>query len=70
MSRNYSSEIGRKVLEGQASYGVVAFGTRNLDWVVDTIRRQKEHHAAGRMEERLERITEMEAAQANAGQAP
>ena len=61
---------GRKVLEWQAGYGVVSFGTRNLEWVVDYIRRQKEHHAVGRLESRLERITEMEEAQAGAPQAP
>jgi REP element-mobilizing transposase RayT len=44
----------------QGGYGVVSFGTRDLDWVVGYIRRQKEHHAKGTGIDRLERITEME----------
>jgi REP element-mobilizing transposase RayT len=27
--------LGRKVLEWQAGYGVVSFGTRDLPWVVE-----------------------------------
>jgi hypothetical protein len=29
---------------------------RNLPWVVDYVKGQREHHAAGRAESRLERI--------------
>jgi hypothetical protein len=29
----------------------------NLPWVQDYIARQKEHHATGRLEDRLERIS-------------
>jgi putative transposase len=46
----------------QVGYGVVSFGTRDLKWVIDYIRNQKEHHARGKVEDRLERITEMEEA--------
>jgi putative transposase len=46
----------RKVLTWQAGYGVVSFGTRNLPWVVQYVRKQREHHARGQMRERLERI--------------
>jgi REP element-mobilizing transposase RayT len=46
----------RRVLEWQAGYGVVSFGTRDLDWVVRYILNQKEHHAQGTVYERLERI--------------
>jgi len=62
---------GRKVLEWQAGYGVVSFGTRDLPWVVAYIRNQREHHARGTVHERLERITqeEPEAAVAQAGAA-
>jgi putative transposase len=49
-----------KVLQWQVGYGVVSFGTRELPWVVDYIRKQREHHAAGRIFDRLERITELE----------
>jgi putative transposase len=49
-----------KVLQWQAGYGVVSFGTRDLDWVKQYIRNQREHHASGKVVDRLERITEIE----------
>jgi putative transposase len=45
-----------KVLEWQAGYGVVSFGTKDLEWVLAYIRDQKLHHARGAVFERLERI--------------
>jgi putative transposase len=45
-----------KVLEWQAGYGVVSFGTRAMDWVREYIRAQKEHHANGTTHDRLEQI--------------
>lgn len=51
---------GRGSLAWQAGYGVVSFGKRDLPWVVDYIKRQREHHATGRAEDRLERITQVE----------
>ncbi len=53
---NRRSGMGRKVLEWQTGYGVVSFGTRDLPWVVAYVQNQKEHHAAGRVFERLERV--------------
>ncbi|MFO0968740.1 MAG: IS200/IS605 family transposase [Gemmataceae bacterium] len=47
---------GQKVLQWQDGYGVVSFGTRNLDWVTDYIRNQKQRHAERRMIGRLERV--------------
>lgn len=47
-------------LAWQTGYGVVSFGKRDLSWVVDYIKRQREHHSAGRVENRLERITQIE----------
>jgi len=47
--------VNRKVLHWQTGYGVVSFGTRDLPWVVDYVRRQREHHAAGAAQGRLER---------------
>lgn len=47
----------RKVLTWQTGYGVVSFGTKDLPWVVEYIRNQKSHHAAGSVHERLERIS-------------
>jgi putative transposase len=47
----------RKLLEWQAGYGVVSFGTRDLEWVVRYVRNQREHHARGTTWKRLERIS-------------
>jgi putative transposase len=49
-----------KVLQWQAGYGVVSFGTRDLEWVKQYIRNQRAHHASGKIVDRLERITELE----------
>jgi len=46
----------RKILEWQTGYGIVSFGTRDLPWVVDYVKNQKQHHANGRVFDRLERI--------------
>jgi len=48
---------GRKVVEWQSGYGVVSFGTKDLEWVKEYVRNQKEHHARQTVFERLERIT-------------
>jgi hypothetical protein len=37
---------------------VVSFGTADLDWVKAYIRNQREHHAQGKVHDRLERISE------------
>ncbi len=50
-----------KTLQWQTGYGVVSFGTGQLDWVKAYIVRQREHHARGTVQDRLERITEMDA---------
>jgi putative transposase len=59
-SHDVNQMIGRhqKVLEWQNGYGVVSFGTRDLTWVVEYVRNQREHHARGTTHERLERITQ------------
>ncbi len=43
-----------KVLEWQAGYGVVSFGTKDLAWVKQYIQDQRSHHATGRIIDRLE----------------
>ena len=48
-------------LQWQAGYGVVSFGTGDLDWVKEYIRNQREHHARGCVFDRLERIAELDA---------
>lgn len=47
---------GTKSLEWQNGYGVVSFGTRDLEWVVKYVLNQKEHHRVGKTYERLEKI--------------
>jgi putative transposase len=49
---------GLKALEWQRGFGAVSFGMKNLPWVLDYIAKQKEHHAAGACEVRLERADE------------
>jgi len=46
-----------KSLDWQTGYGVVSFGTKDLEWVVNYIRNQKEHHKKGTTVGRLEKIT-------------
>lgn len=45
----------RKLLEWQSGYGIVSFGSKDLDWVVKYIENQKQHHARGTVQERLEK---------------
>jgi putative transposase len=61
-SHDVNQAAGRhaKVLEWQNGYGVVSFGTRDLPWVVEYLRNQREHHARGTTQKRLERITQEE----------
>jgi hypothetical protein len=47
----------KNALQWQVGYGVVSFGTGDLDWVANYIRNQKTHHGRGGVHERLERIT-------------
>jgi putative transposase len=48
---------GRKLLEWQTGYGVVSFGTKDLEWVKQYVQNQPEHHARGTVHERLEQIS-------------
>jgi hypothetical protein len=57
-SHDTNEHLCKKLLYWQRGYGVVSFGKNN--WVLDYINRQKEHHARGRIQDRLERITEYE----------
>jgi putative transposase len=61
--KGYSShEVNRrvglrqKVLQWQTGYGIVSFGTGDLPWVLGYVEKQKEHHARGTAQPRLERI--------------
>jgi putative transposase len=42
----------------QIGYGVVSFGTRELEWVIRYVQNQKEHHAKNTTHDRLERTTD------------
>ena len=48
-------EIQTKGLEWQRGYGIVTFGTKDLQWVINYINNQKEHHKNGTTNERLEK---------------
>ena len=58
-AHDVNQEMGQrqKVLQWQAGYGIVTFGTKDLQWVIEYIRNQREHHARGTVHDRLERIT-------------
>src|SRR5262245_47741759 len=51
---------GRGALAWQTGYGVVSFGRGDLEWVVEYIKNQREHHGRGSAVERLERIDQDE----------
>ena len=55
-SHEVNQQQRMKRLHWQRGVGVVSFGKLHLPWVQSYIARQKEHHAAGTLEERLERI--------------
>jgi len=46
----------RKLLDWQTGYGVVSCGTKDLEWVINYIRNQKEHHKKRTTVGRLERV--------------
>ncbi len=48
----------KKALEWQAGYGIVSFGTKDLDWLKEYIRNQKQPHASGSTVDRLEHSTQ------------
>jgi putative transposase len=55
-----NQKLGRKALEWQTGYGVVSFATKDLPWVVDYVRNQRDRHARGAISIRLERIALIE----------
>ena len=57
-SHYINHEVQPKALQWQRGYGIVTFGTKDLQWVTDYIRNQKEHHRRGTTYERLERFTD------------
>ena len=70
-SHDANQRLGHKALEWQSGYGVVSFGTRDLEWVKKYLKNQRDRHAHGRVEDRLERITALEdEAEADPREAP
>ena len=59
-SHEVNQKLSHKVLEWQTGYGVVSFGTRDLEWVKAYVREQRARHERGHIEDRLERITDIE----------
>jgi putative transposase len=56
-SHYVNNEVAKqKLLYWQTGYGVVSFGRKNLPFVCDYIRNQREHHARGGVIDRLERV--------------
>jgi putative transposase len=59
-AHDVNQQAGRreKVLQWQAGYGVVSFGTGDLPWVKEYVRNQREHHKSNRVFDRLERSSD------------
>ena len=56
-----NQKLTHKGVEWQTGYGVVSFGTKDLEWVKEYVRNQRDRHARGNIEDRLERIADLEA---------
>ena len=65
-SHEANQKMGHEVLDWQTGYGVVSFGTKDLEWVKQYVRNQKQHHADGKLVPRLERIEYLEPTNAQA----
>jgi len=57
---NEQTDTRDKVLQWQAGYGIVSFGTKDLPWVIAYIKGQREHHAKNTAVDRLEQITQFD----------
>jgi REP element-mobilizing transposase RayT len=57
-SHYINHEVQPKALQWQRGYGIVTFGTKDMQWVVDYILNQKEHHKRGTIHDRLERFSD------------
>lgn len=54
-SHHINQTLNHKLLQWQRGYGIVSFGTKDLQWVKNYVLNQKEHHKNGKIYERLER---------------
>jgi hypothetical protein len=66
-SFDVNERMRHKVLQWQRGYGVVSFGKANLSWVLDYIANQREHHARGSIQQRLEEHDQDDAPNEEAG---
>ena len=55
-SHEINQQRRMKRLEWQRGFGVVSFGRKQLPWVLEYIANQKQHHAVGRTQRRLEKV--------------
>ncbi len=51
-----NQRLGHKAVQWQSGYGIVSFGAKDLPWVCDYVRKQKEHHRTNAVFDRLERV--------------
>jgi putative transposase len=68
-SHEANQKMSHKVLDWQTGYGVVNFGSKDLEWMKDYVRNQRERHDQGMLEERLERITDRETGEGGTAEA-
>ena len=61
-SSHYINHViaNRQLLHWQTGYGVVSFGAKDLPWVLDYVRNQRDHHSNNTTQDRLERIEPIE----------
>jgi len=57
-SYDINQSSNHKLLQWQRGYGIVSFGTKDLQWVINYVLNQKEHHKKGTTHARLEKITD------------
>ena len=59
-SHEMNERAEHRALQWQRGFGVTSFGKKQLPWVLKYLADQKEHHRAGTVHDRLERVTEDE----------
>jgi putative transposase len=53
-AHSVNERLRHKALQWQRGYGAVSFGHKNLAWIAEYIQKQREHHARGTIQPRLE----------------
>ncbi len=59
-SHYINQTANHKLLLWQRGYGIVSFGTKDLQWVINYVLNQKEHHKKGAIYDRLEKTFDAE----------